>query len=94
MTTKEFWTLNNLSGNVKIQESPNKYNESDVNIRYIRLDRPIDGQDYLVLSLHATEARIADTTAFADMQVTKGDNGLWGIIMPDTNKVVEEIKLF
>ena len=94
MTTKEFWMYNNLSGDVEIQESPNKYNESDVNIRYIRLSRPVDGQDYLVLSLHATEARIANTTKFVDMQVTKGDNGMWGIIMPDTNKVVEKIKLF
>ena len=71
-----------------------KYNESDVNIRYIRLDRPIDGQDYLVLSEHAADALSAGTTAFAEMQVTKSDNGKWGIIMPDTNEVFKKIKLF
>ena len=29
----------------------------------------------------------------ADMQVTKGDNGKWGIIMPDTSEVEMTINL-
>lgn len=94
MTTKEFWKNYDLSGEVNIHESTNKYNESDMNIHYVRLDRPIDGQDYLVLSEHAATALMAGTTPFAEMQVTKGDTGKWGIIMPDSSKIVKTIKLF
>ena len=94
MTTEQFWKNNNLSGEIDIHESANKYSESDMNIYYIRLDRAVDGQDYLVLSEHAATALMNDTTPFAKMQVTKGDTGKWGIIMPDTSKVVKTIKLF
>ena len=98
MTTKKFWELHDLNTGLKPSESKNFYCDEDGNttedhIIYIRLDEAVDDQDFLVLSRNAAKALVAKTTPFAEMQVTKGDNGKWGIIMPDSSKKLD-IKLF
>lgn len=98
MTTKKFWELHNLDKGLQPSESKNFYSDEDGNatedhIVYIRLNEPVDNQDYLVLSRNAAKALVAGTTPFADMQVTKSDTGMWGIIMPDSSKKLD-IKLF
>ena len=94
MTTKEFFKNFDLpTKGIKVRKSENKYDETDVNIRYIRLSRPVDEQDFLVFSRTSAESLVAGTTKLADMQVTKGDNGKWGIIMPDTSEVEMTIDL-
>ena len=94
MTTKEFFKNFNLpTKGIKVRKSEAKYSKTDVNIRYIRLDRPVDEQDYLVFSRTSAESLLAGTTKLADMQVTKGDNDKWGIIMPDTSEVEMTIDL-
>ena len=98
MTTKKFWELHNLNKGLKPSESKNFYRDEDGNLTedhiiYIRLDEAVDDQDFLVLSRNAAKALVAKTTPFAEMQVTKGDNGKWGIIMPDSSKKLD-IDLF
>ena len=98
MTTKTFWELHNLDKGVKPHESENFYKDEDGNLTedhiiYIRLNMPVDDQDFLVLSRNAAKALVAGTKPFAEMQVTKGDNGKWGIIMPDSSKKLD-IRLF
>ena len=98
MTTKDFWELHNLDKGLKPFESENFYKDEDGNLTedhivYIRLNMPVDNQDFLVLSRNASKALVAKTKPFAEMQVTKGDNGKWGIIMPDNSKKLD-IKLF
>lgn len=98
MTTKTFWELHKLDKDLKPSKSKNFYCDEDGNttedrIIYIRLDKAVDDQDFLVLSRNAAKALVAKTTLFADMQVTKGNNGKWGIIMPDSSEKLD-IKLF
>lgn len=94
MTAKEFFKNFDLSTKgIKVRKSENKYEETDVNIRYIRLSRPVDEQDFLVFSRTSAESLVAGTTKLAEMQITKGDNGKWGIIMPDTSEVEMTIDL-
>ena len=101
MNIVNFFKENDLSKNIvlrtcqpKGQKEARCYQGSKTPIKYIRLDKSLSTkQDVLVCSRGLAEELDAGTLTIKDAEVSLGDNNLYGLIRPDTNKG-EEISLW
>ena len=93
MKIKAFYESHGLSTQgVEIRESSRKYEKSDDLILYIQLPLEVDGQDFLVCS-HTLATKLRDKSlTLRDAEVTSSEFG-WGLICPQTTKVIETIDL-
>lgn len=96
MNVVQFFKDNNLDPTVQVRESSDCYAESDTHILYIRLSKAVGdlNQEYLVMSRHAAEDLKEGKLKLAELDVTVNEDGLHGLIRPDTTKVVLSEKLF
>lgn len=86
MNIIDFFKENGLSKDIEIKDSKKTYEESETPIKYIRLNKTLDTQqDVLVLSRSLAEDLNASNLTIKDAEVMLGDNGLYGLIRPDTN---------
>lgn len=80
MKIKQFFEENNLNLKIEINQSERKnYEGSKDPILYLSLERPVDGQDYLVLS-HSLATKVQkDPSAIKEADAKLTEFG-WGLI--------------
>lgn len=94
MNIIQFFKDNDLDKSIEIRESKSTYQDSDTPIQYIRLSKELkNGQTYLVLSRSLAEELVAGTLTIKDAQVQSND-GQYGLIRPDTSKVIATVELW
>lgn len=81
MTIKQFFTQFGISAaeSKLVQSETKTYEDSDIPVTYIRLNKAVDGQDYLVLSKNLASKVIDDTSNLASSDATHTEYG-WGLI--------------
>lgn len=94
MNIVKFFQSNDLGDTVEIRESKNVYEDSETPIAYIRLNQALStGQEHLVLSRSLAEDLAAGKLTIADAEVSLS-NGVYGLIRPDTSRVIATVKLW
>ena len=94
MNIVQFFKSNGLDNVVKVQESKNVYEDSETPIIYIRLNQTLStGQEYLVCSRSLAEDLAAGKLSIKDAEVSLS-NGIYGLIRPDTNRVIDTVELW
>lgn len=95
MNIVQFFQENNLDRSVEVRESKNFYEDSETPIAYIRLNKTLDltGQEHLVCSRSLAEDIAAGKLTIKDAEVSLG-NGVYGLIRPDTSKVIATVELW
>ena len=95
MNIVQFFQSNGLDKTVSVRESKNVYEGSETPIAYIRLSKPIEetGQEHLVCSRSLAEEIAEGKLTIKDAEVSLS-NGVYGLIRPDTSKVIATIKLW
>ena len=94
MNIVKFFQTNNLDKAVSIRESKNVYDDSETPIAYIRLDEALStGQDHLVCSRSLAEDLASGKLSIKDAEVSL-NNGVYGLIRPDTSKVIATVELW
>lgn len=95
MNIVQFFQSNGLDKSVSIRESKNVYEGSKTPITYIRLNKPIEetGQEHLVCSQSLAEDITAGKLTIKDAEVSLS-NGVYGLIRPDTSKVIATVELW
>ena len=93
MNIVQFFKQNDLNKNVEIRESKNVYEDSETPIMYSRLNKTLDtGQEHLVCSRSLAEDIAANKLTIKDAEVSLS-NGIYGLIRPDTSKVIATVEL-
>ena len=90
MTVEEFFNANGLS-KIDMRESDSCYKDSnnemtDVPIQYLRLEKPVEGFNFMTMSLNAVKACTEDPDAGMDLEVTLDEDYGWKIQVPDSSK--------
>lgn len=96
MNIVQFFQSNGLDKSVSVRESKkNVYEGSKTPIAYIRLSKPIEetGQEHLVCSRSLAEEIAAGELTIKDAEVSLS-NGVYGLIRPDTSKVIATVELW
>lgn len=94
MNIVQFFKQNDLDKYVDIRESKNVYEDSETPIMYIRLNKTLDtGQEHLVCSRSLAEDIAANKLTIKDAEVSLS-NGTYGLIRPDTSKVLATVELW
>ena len=94
MNIVQFFKQNDLDKSVDIRESKNVYEDSETPIMYIRLNKTLDtGQEHLVCSCSLAEDIAAGKLTIKDAEVSLS-NGIYGLIRPDTSKVIATVELW
>lgn len=94
MNIVQFFKSNGLGNVVKVQESKKFYDDSEIPIMYIRLNQMLQtGQEHLVCSRSLAEDIAAGKLTLKDAEVSLSD-GIYGLIRPDTSKVIATVKLW
>lgn len=94
MNIVKFFQTNNLDKDVSIRESKSVYEDSETPIAYIRLDEALStGQDHLVCSRSLAEDLASGKLSIKDAEVSL-NNGVYGLIRPDTSKVIATVELW
>lgn len=94
MNIVKFFQTNNLDKAVSIRESKSVYEDSETPIAYIRLDEALStGQDHLVCSRSLAEDLASGKLSIKDAEVSL-NNGVYGLIRPDTSKVIATVELW
>lgn len=93
MKIKDFYTAHSLrTEGVELRESSKTYEGSQEKILYIQLPMEVEGQDFLVCS-RTLAAKLRDKSlTLRNADVTLTDVG-YGLICPQTTKVIETIDL-
>lgn len=81
MTIRQFFTQFGISaaGSKLVQSETKTYEDSDIPVTYIRMNKSVDGQDYLVLSKNLASKVLENTSNLADSDATHTEYG-WGLI--------------
>lgn len=94
MNIVQFFQTNNLDKSVSVRESKSVYEDSETPIAYIRLDKALPtGQDHLVCSRSLAEDLASGKLTIKDAEVSL-NNGVYGLIRPDTSKVIATVELW
>lgn len=94
MNIVQFFKQNDLGKSVDIRESKNVYEDSETPIMYIRLNKTLDtGQEHLVCSRSLAEDIAAGKLTIKDAECTLS-GGVYGLIRPDTSKVIATVELW
>ena len=94
MNIVQFFQENELDKAIKLRESKNVYDDSETPIVYIRLNKALTtGQEHLVLSRSLAEDIAASKLTIKDAEVSFS-NGVYGLIRPDTSKVIATVELW
>lgn len=94
MNIVHFFQSNDLGDTVEVRESRNFYEDSETPIAYIRLNQTLStGQDHLVCSRSLAEDLAAGKLTIKDAEVSLS-NGVYGLIRPDTSRVIATVKLW
>ena len=95
MNIVKFFKTNDLGNSVSIRESRTSvYEDSETPIAYIRLDKALPtGQDHLVCSRSLAEDLASGKLTIKDAEVSLND-GVYGLIRPDTSKVIATVELW
>jgi len=93
MNIKAFYTAHNLSTKgVELRESSKTYEGTSEKILYIQLPTEVEDQDFLVCSKTLASKLRSKELKLSDADVAHGDFG-YGLICPQTTKVIETIDL-
>lgn len=94
MNIVQFFQSNGLDKSVSVRESKNVYEDSETPIAYIRLSQPLStGQEHLVCSRSLAEDLAAGKLTIKDAEVSLS-NGVYGLIRPDTSRVIATVELW
>ena len=94
MNIVQFFKNNDLNRVIEIKESKSVYEDSETPIAYIRLDKALStGQDHLVCSRSLAEDLASGKLTIKDAEVSL-NNGVYGLIRPDTSKVIATVELW
>lgn len=94
MNIVQFFKENELDKAIKLRESKNVYDDSETPIVYIRLNKALStGQEHLVCSRSLAEDLAAGKLTIKDAEVSL-NNGVYGLIRPDTSKVIATMELW
>ena len=91
MTLKEFFAVNKLSmKDITFKESPSTYKDAEGKdtgeiIQYWRLSKPVEGFNFMTLSLNAVKAFRDNPKAGKDLEVSLTDDYGWKIQVADSN---------
>lgn len=64
------------------QSKKSTYSGTNTKIVFVRLNKSIDNQDYLVLSSHAATAVAAKDIKMSQLEASYDEDYGWGLIMP------------
>lgn len=94
MNIVQFFQSNGLDKSVSVRESKNVYEDSETPIAYIRLNKALStGQEHLVCSRSLAEDLAAGKLTIKDAEVSLS-SGVYGLIRPDTSKVIATVELW
>ena len=94
MNIIKFFKDHDLNRTIEIKEGNSCYEDSSTAVLYIRLNKALEsGQMHLVLSRSLAEDIIAGKLTIKDAEVSSND-GVYGLIRPDTCKVIDTVDLW
>lgn len=94
MNIVQFFKSNDLDKSVQIRESKTFYEDSETPIAYIRLNKTLPtNQDHLVCSRSLAEDIAAGKLTIKDAEVSL-NNGVYGLVRPDSSKVIATVELW
>ena len=94
MTVKEFFQTNGIAGKPEVHFADTCYKDAagqltDTTIQYVRLPKPVEGFNFMTLSLNAVKAKTENKSAWKKLDVVFDEYG-WKIQMPDSNPICTE----
>lgn len=84
MTLKDFFVANNIEGKPQIKVAESCYEGSDEPIRYIKLNKPVEGFNFITISKNGYEHAKEDKANLKGLEMAYDEDYGWKAQMPDS----------